>query len=268
MIIFASCELRINQNHEYIDFMRLLRNKLLIVILLVVVIAASCDKPAGYGGTSSITGTITTKYYNDDHSLVIRQGAAVDEDIFLLFGESDIVGDKVATGPGGKFAFNYLRPGTYTVYYLSEDITSAGTEDEVVSIAVELTEGMDYDLGDLVINKTLDYNDGTARISGTIRLVNYKNSSTYPFLEVKDTSYAQEQEVYLVYGDHEFYDERIRTSYDGYFEFNKLIKGDYKIFTYSEDITGGTEDIPIIKEVSITGETDEIDLGLIYIEKL
>jgi hypothetical protein len=101
-----------------------------------------------------------------------------------------------------------------------------------------------------------------------IRLINYKNTSQYPFLEVKDTSYAQEQEVYLRYGDHDFYDERIRTDYKGYFEFRNLIPGDYEIFTYSEDVTGATEDIPVTRNVTITGDKEEIDLGTLTIDQL
>ncbi|MFC2089224.1 hypothetical protein ACFLT1_00500 [Bacteroidota bacterium] len=240
----------------------------LSIFFLAFIFLTSCDKPAGYGGTSNITGKISTKYYNEDHSLELREAPAVDEDVFLLFGDSEIVGDRVITGPEGSFAFEYLRPGSYTVYFLTEDITTSGISEVVMSFDIELAAGENHDLGELKKIKTLDYDEGNAHISGTIRLVNYRNSSQYPFLEVKDTSYAQDYEVYLVYGDHEYYDERIRTSYNGYFEFDQLIQGDYKVFTYSEDITGATENITIIKEVAISNEDDAVDLGTIFVEQL
>ena len=46
--------------------------------------ANACEKPAGYGGTSRITGTIQTSYYNDDYSDLIKQGPAIDEEVFLM----------------------------------------------------------------------------------------------------------------------------------------------------------------------------------------
>lgn len=237
-------------------------------LVLLLLFVKGCEKTEGYGGTSTISGTIITTYYNDDYSELIKESPAVDEDVFLLFGDSEIVGDKVSTGPGGAFKFEYLRPGNYTVYFMSEDSTSAETKEQVVSFDVELLAAEDKDLGTLTEIKSLDYDEGTAKISGVIRLINYKNSSQYPFLEVKDTSFAQDYEVYLIYGTHTYYDERIRTSYDGSFEFNHLIPGNYIVFTFSEDVKGATEDITIIREITIEEEDQEIQLDEIIVEQL
>ncbi len=239
-----------------------------LFLLTLVMAVSSCVKPEGYGGTSSINGTIITSYYNEDYSQLIKEAPAVNEDVYLLFGDTEVVGDKVETGPGGAFSFEYLRPGNYTVYFMGEDSTEVDRKEYVISNDVSLGSNQDFDLGTLKELKTLDYNDGTSSISGIIKLINYKNSSTYPFLEVKDTSFAQEQEVYLVYGEHEFYDERIRTSYDGYFEFKDLIPGEYTIFTYSEDITGGTEMIPVIRTATITSEDQHVEVTTMIIEQL
>ncbi|MCF8226778.1 MAG: hypothetical protein K9J30_12945 [Bacteroidales bacterium] len=239
-----------------------------IFLSLVIVLPFSCEKPEGYGGTSRIHGKLVTSFYNDDYSLLLKEEAAVDEDVFLLFGEDEHVGDKVETSSSGAFQFPYLRPGAYTVYYMSEDSLSMDNEETPVSIDATIESGQDQDLGVLKRIETLDFDDGTSSISGTIRLINYKNSSEYPFLVVKDTSFAQEHEVYLTYGQHEFYDERIRTGFNGYFEFRNLIKGKFTIYTYSENVTGATEDIPVIFEVTITEEGEEIDLGVFDIYQL
>jgi hypothetical protein len=239
-----------------------------VLVTAIFLFFSACEKPAGYGGTSSISGTIVTNYFNEDYSTLLKEGPAVDEDVFLMFGDSDIVGDKVVTGPEGSFEFTFLRPGNYTVYFMSENSTIADSGEEVLSFDIELSAGEDKDLGTLVELKTLEFDDGNAKISGVIELINYKNTTEWPFLEVKDISFAQDQEVYLIYGTHDYYDVRIRTSYDGYFEFSNLIPGDYKVFTYSEDIKGGTEDIPVIKEITITKEYEEIDLGILNIEQL
>ncbi len=243
-------------------------SSLLVMAFFIGLTFSGCDKSEGYGGTSRISGAIETRYYNDDYSKLIRQVPAVDEEVFLLFGNNENVGDRVETSATGSFEFNYLRAGKYMVYYSSIDSTVSGEQDKVVAVEIDLKEGEDKDLGTLARLQILDFDDGSAKIHGVIRLINYKNSSVYPFLEVKDTSYAQEHEVYLTYGAHEFYDERIRTSYNGYFEFNDLIPGDYEIFTYSEDKTGATERIPVIRNVTITEPKQEIDLGVLFVEQL
>ena len=239
-----------------------------MAMALVLIILTSCDQTEGYGGTSTIKGKIETMYYNSDYSILVRQEPAVDEEVFLLFGENEVVGDKVESSATGAFEFSYLNPGTYKLYYTSEDSSRYNDSEYPVIVDIQLTEGEDLDLGTLQKIETLDFDDGSAKIYGVIQLINYKNTSEYPFLEVKDTSFAQEQEVYLIYNNHNYYDERIRTSYNGYFEFGNLIPGEYEVFTYSEDVQGGTEDITISKTITITEENQEVDLGVIFIEQL
>lgn len=241
---------------------------LVLSTLALAILMTSCEQPEGYGGTSTIKGKLETNFYNEEYSILVNTEPAVDEEVFLLFGDSENVGDRVETSATGTFEFAFLNPGIYTIFYTSEDSAKHGNAEYPVNIQVELKAGEDFDLGTLQRLETVDFDDGSAKIFGVIRLINYKNSSEWPFLEVKDTSYAQEQEVYLVYNNRDFYDERIRTSYNGYFEFSNLIPGEYKIFTYSEDVTGGTEDIPVIKTVTITEENQEVDLGEIFIEQL
>lgn len=248
--------------------------KLVLLLLLgtLTFSLTSCNQTEGYGGTSSVTGTIITSYYNDDFSELIKQGPSIDEEVFLMFGNDELVGDRIFTSLSGQFRFEYLRPGSYTLYYMSDDSTTSSTDEKVVVHQFELKSGEDKDLGELSELKVMDYDDGSAKIYGVIRLINYKNSSVFPFLEPKDTSFAQDHEVYLIYGEHDFYDSRIRTSYDGYFEFTNLIPGKYTVFTYSEDVSGGTADIRLPKNdegvVIITGETEEINMGVITIEQL
>jgi hypothetical protein len=229
---------------------------------------SSCTKNEGYGGTSSIKGKIHTSYYNEDYSILVKEEPAVDEDVFLIFGDNEDVGDKVVTSPNGSFRFDFLQAGSYTLYYMGEDSTSIERDEDVISIEIDLKSGTDFDLGELTELKTLDYNEGTGRIFGVVRLINYRNTSVYPFLVVKDTSFAQDHEVFIIYGDNEYFEDRIRTNYNGYFEFTNLIPGDYEIFTLSEDVSGGTEDIPISRIVTITEENQEIDLGVLTIEQL
>lgn len=239
-----------------------------LLFTAVLLFMQGCEKPEGYGGTSSISGKILTQYYYDDYSALVKVAPAADEDVFLMFGENENVADKVATGADGSFSFSFLRPGSYTVFYLSQDSTKTDFEKYVVNLHVELAAGEDNDLGTLNLLKTLDYDDGRATVGGVIRLINYKNSSQYPFLVVKDTSNAQDHEVFIKFKNRDYYEERIRTSYDGYFEFRNLIPGDYTVFTLSEDVTGATEHVVVSRDVTITAETDFTDLGELTIEQL
>ncbi len=243
-------------------------NFLNLITIVALVVLAGCEQEEGYGGSSRITGKVITKFYNDDYSMIIREAPAVDEEVFLLFGDNENVGDRVETSATGSFEFPFLKPGTYSVYYSSIDTAYSGEVENVITTEVELEAGEDLDLDTLYRIEVLDFDDGSAKIYGVVRLINYRNSSVYPFLEVKDTSFAQEQEVYLRYGDHEFYDERIRTDYNGYFEFRNLIPGDYEVFVYSEDVTGATQDRVEQRNVTITEDLQEIDLGMITIEQL
>jgi len=70
-----------------------------------------------------------------------------------------------------------------------------------------------------------------------------------------------------VYNNHNYFDERFRTFYDGTFVFKNLIKGTYKIYAYSDAYSGSSAEVPIITEVSITNENQIIDIGTIFVDK-
>lgn len=239
-----------------------------MIAVMIVPFLFSCTQPEGYGGSSAIKGVLMTQYYNDDYSLLIKEEPAVDEEIFILFGEDEFVGDRVVTSASGAFEFPFLNAGDYTLYYMSEDSTTKSDEETTVIIDLNLKQGESEDQGTLYRVETLDFDDGSSKISGSVEVTNYKNDTFYPFLEIKDITPAQEQEVYLIYGDHEFYDERIRTNYDGYYEFTKLIPGTYTVFVYSEDPAGGTEDIVRMHETTISADGDEYVVPKFNIDRL
>lgn len=238
------------------------------ILVSVLFLAGGCVNEEGEGGTSSISGTLVTQYFNDDYSMMIKEEPAVDEKVSILYGDESFVGDDVDASNDGSFRFSWLRRGDYTVYYESEDTLTAEREEQVISHQVSIDKGEQHDMGKLIRFETLDFDDGSGVIKGVVKVINYKNSSSWPNLEVKDITYAQEQEVYLVYGKHLYYDERIRTGYDGYFEFRNLIPGDYMVYVYSEDVTGGTQDIEETRQATIEEEGDIVDVGEMMIEQL
>lgn len=239
-----------------------------MVLLLAGLLFASCAKEEGFGGNSHIKGTIIEKVYNDDFSLLLYEQPAADEDVFIVFGKDDFAGEDVKTDYNGQFKFSYLHPGDYQIFYYSDDSLSAYQENTAFVHQINLGKKETIDMGELTIVNSIAFDQGNATIKGRVYLINYKNSSVYPNLEVKDTTFAQEENIYVRYGNHPFYDDKIDTQHDGTFFFQYLIKGKYEIYLYSEDVSGGTQDIIITRNVEITQESEIIDLGNIYIEQL
>jgi len=239
-----------------------------LVCILTCLVVISCEKAEGLGGTGSISGIISEQFYNDDFSLQIYEKPAVDEEVYIVFGDEKGLGSRARTNHLGQFTFKFLYPGQYEVFFLSEDSASALGLDVERTFTVELDRGQDLDLGKLVKLNALDFDDGTAMIKGRVKEINYVDASTWPDLVIENTYDATEQEVYLTYGEHTFYDERIRTQHDGTFEFGGLIPGDYLIFLYSDDVTRESEKVIRSFEVSIEGLEQVVDLGEIVIEKL
>ena len=238
-----------------------------ICLLVCSVWISGCENPEGIGGTASISGRITDHFYNEDFSDLILQAPAVDEEVFIQFGSSDLVGDRTITSPSGDFRFSYLFPGEYHIYYMTMDSSSGINEESERIITVELERGEEKDLGELIRLNTLDFDDGDAKIRGTVKVINYVDESRWPNLVEDYTDFAQEQEVYLIYNGRDYYDERIRTSHDGVFEFRNLIPGEYEVFLYSEDVTRVTDNVVISYDVTITEFDQVVDLGEILIEE-
>jgi hypothetical protein len=78
-----------------------------------------------------------------------------------------------------------------------------------------------------------------------------------------------DQDVYIIYGaGNTFYDDDIKTSFDGSFEFRYLRKGTYKIFVYEDCNSCPSGQKEVLKEVEITEKNQELILDTIYIKKI
>ena len=91
---------------------------------------------------------------------------------------------------------------------------------------------------------------GNSSIHGKVWTTDYPTMAEYP---------ATEQDVYIIYGDDLSYGDRVRTNYDGVFEFKYLRKGSYKVYTYSKKITNQQLDSAVVVEVEITSNKQEIE---------
>lgn len=80
---------------------------------------------------------------------------------------------------------------------------------------------------------------------------------------------APDQDIFIIYGAvNSFYDDDVKTSFDGSFEFRYLRKGTYRIFTYEDCNTCPSGKKEVIQEVELTEKNQELLIDTIYIKKL
>ncbi len=103
---------------------------------------------------------------------------------------------------------------------------------------------------------------GTSTISGKVYAKEFSSAGN-----LLAEYYAQEERVYIIYGDGTTYDNDFRTSYDGSYKFQYLNKGTYKVFCYSNCDTCASGSIAVIKEVEITSNNSTVEVEDIVIRK-
>ena len=245
-------------------------NRIFGVFILFALLFSSCEKQEGVGGSAKISGRLTLERYNDDFSLLVESLPAKDEKVYIQYGDNKVVADDVETTPYGYFEFNYLYEGDYTIFYYSKDSTELNGDKKEVLLNVSLSKGESKDLGEIKVFESLDFDDGKASISGKVFEVTFTSSSRWPNLIVEDTLMATEKEIYLRYGNHSYYDERIRTQEDGSFYFNRLIPGEYTIYVFSEDKEKGTDQsIAVMQTITVNeNESTIYPLSDFFIYKL
>jgi len=91
---------------------------------------------------------------------------------------------------------------------------------------------------------------GNSTIYGTIIVHNYNSNYT----QLNGIYNGADEEVHIIYGDDLSYSDRIRTNYNGVYEFKFLRPGDYTIYAYSEDstLTLPSGKYAVIRQVKIT----------------
>lgn len=104
---------------------------------------------------------------------------------------------------------------------------------------------------------------GKNEIKGRILIHQYDPTFTTKVSEY----YAQEEDVYIVYGDDDFYADDLKTHFDGTFSFPYLLKGEYTIYVYSKDSSFNDPSGKVIREVKVNLEKrkEVVDLGDIVI---
>jgi hypothetical protein len=98
---------------------------------------------------------------------------------------------------------------------------------------------------------------GNSSIYGKVYVKDY--NSTFTVLE--EEYYGPDIWVYIVYGDDRDYGDRIKTNYDGTYEFNYLRPGNYRVYVYSKDSTLQTNaNVPVIREVEVPKKNQDVNV--------
>lgn len=106
---------------------------------------------------------------------------------------------------------------------------------------------------------------GNCKITGKVWVKNFNSTFTQLISEYP----ATDEDIYIVYDDHNGYDDKVSTDYKGEFEFRYLRPGNYTIYVYSRDssLQSASGKTAIIKEVEINKSKEEVILPEIVIYK-
>ncbi len=227
---------------------------ILLSSLALISFTFGCKKVAGPGGTSSIKGNVHCTFIGNNNP-------AEKEVTSIICNHANGISGSILDN-SDYFLIN--TPGNSTNYYvwyentnwLGQDpalqgrtaikVTYSNNESNVTiatntAAAILAIAGADFD-----VSRTNDVITLTNKIAGEVADANDVNT---PFVidvlnQGKNSggaganSYsgpAVDEQVYIIYGDEDFYGENVRTDAQGNYQFVGLAKGNYRVFTYSID---------------------------------
>ena len=144
----------------------------LILLIAITIVFTACTKEAGEGGTSVIQGQVYKIYtseivvneldslgnidttYKTIDTLYFQLDAG--KDIFIIYSddETDIYDDEFETDYNGRYRFEFLRKGDYTIYTYADSSDVNTTYDYPVFRHIEIkSNNSTNNLDDFVIEK-------------------------------------------------------------------------------------------------------------------
>ena len=102
--------------------MKSYRALFVLLATLLTIIAGGCEKSEGEGGNSSISGRIIEQdmlaLCSDE---IEAEYPVAEQRVYIIYGdESEVYHDDMRTDFDGRYKFRWLRPGTYTIFVISE----------------------------------------------------------------------------------------------------------------------------------------------------
>ena len=211
-----------------------------MTFVAAMLLLPSCNKGPGEGGTGTVQGLVTLVHHpDDDFSLTPDTMPAAKTDVFIIYGDDVYFSDDVETGSDGMYRFEYLLPGSYTVYSYS---TLPSGEKVAVGETVTLARGAVAQVPTLYIHDGKAY--GTSLVKGQVHATYYHNGS------YRGEGWACEHRVYIRRAGDDLPFSDTRVGPDGWFAFQKLQPGAYEVFTVSDDINTEIPDF-VFQSVSV-----------------
>ena len=133
-----------------------------LIICAIAIGFMACEKEAGEGGTSVIEGSVYKIHtvLNDttgerEDTLYYQLDPGVDVFIIYSNNEGDVYDDKFETDYNGKYRFEYLRKGDYTIYTYADSIDASNVKyDYPVFKHIKInSNNSDNNVEDFVIEK-------------------------------------------------------------------------------------------------------------------
>jgi len=240
--------------------------KSMLFAALLAIAFSSCDKIAGPGGTSSITGTVSG----------INESYGQYESIEITVTPGSILEH------GDYFIVNQLSGDNYYFYFNNPVwVTSANPEllgrtgvqidfsyDETnYEIAAKVDSVLNANLGDAFSIAT----NGDIITLTAIEMGNIPDPddvTTSFFVDVSNQGQVgsigtetpmTDMRVYLCYGENELFDESTKTGANGAFAFRDLQIGKYTVYVLSKDSLTNEYTIPVMQEIEITAEGSVVE---------
>ncbi len=127
-----------------IMFGRDMKKYIFIAGMGIILLFTQCQKEAGDGGLATIKGSITKEFRSVlNNPLNAVQLPALDQEVYIVYGDHVSPDDKVVTDYNGEFSFSGLRKGDYTLYTYSQDTSATATavlSNMAVVTKVKITE--------------------------------------------------------------------------------------------------------------------------------
>jgi hypothetical protein len=240
---------------------------------LLAIAFSSCEKIAGPGGTSSITGTVSgiNESYGQYESIeiTVTPGSILEHgDYFIV---NQLSGDNyyfyfdnpvwvTSADPellgrtGVQIDFSYDE----TNFEIAEKVDSVLTANlgDAFSIA---TNGDIITLTAVEMGNIPDPDDVT-----TSFLVDVSNQGEVGYIGAETP--MTDTRVYLCYGENELFDVSTKTGANGAFAFRNLQIGKYSVYVLSKDSATQEYTIPVRQEIEITADGSVVEVGNFFIE--
>src|SRR4051812_3161839 len=95
----------------------------LLIVALLLTVLPGCEKPEGKGGKATVKGKVFATDFDNTQRYAISRGYVAGERVYIVYGNTNIVGDDVRTSYDGTYQFKFLTKGHYKVYVNSLDTT-------------------------------------------------------------------------------------------------------------------------------------------------